>query len=148
MRQSPGPMCYRYMGVYWRFHSSQFESVGTAKNKAEDNNWLTKVSSSAAGLGNKMKLKFRLAPLSLICISRQRAFCFWFCNLPSWVTAAIRWQYWLGIQGCSKSHFWTVQVQNNHYHSWKKHACWILFTDKVLLVARHRGKSVETNVTL
>ena len=71
MRQSSGSHVLQIYGCILKIPQqskhSLFESVGTAKNNAEDDNRLTKVS-SAAGLGNKMKLKLRLAPLSLICI--------------------------------------------------------------------------------
>ena len=87
-----------------------------------------------------------------------------------WVNAAIHWQYdcigsfqtsflgsfyWLpGKYLWSLCQFWDfyfflmwwmIQLLNNYYHSWEKHACFyflfcVLFTDKVLHIIWHGGQ--------
>ena len=79
---------------------------------------------SMVGFGNKMKLKSRLLPFSLICIS----FCFQFCSHLPLSTFGYTLTVRLGILGHSKFHVWdhVLYQLTGNYHSSVWQDVWIL----------------------
>ena len=86
-------------------------------------------SSLLQGLGNKMKLKSRLQPFSLICIQCQFMFCYQFCNPPPSNKCCYMPTVWLDILGHSKSIFWDyVFSQLTKKYQWSAWQCtWVMF---------------------
>ena len=61
---------------------------------------------STAGFGNKMKLRSRLPPFSLICIWCQRAFCLRLCHCLHLSKFGYTRTVRLGTLGCFRFHVW------------------------------------------
>ena len=88
------------ISLNWSEQHAQHHFPNT-QHSAADNNQITQFS-SAVGLGNKMRLKSRLLPFSLVPIRRQHVFWFHFCNLPPYSKCCCMLTC---LQGHSKSHF-------------------------------------------
>ena len=141
-----GHMCQTQSAVIWK--SANVQRICRSQKVSTDQNfvcgiffwrwtvqqtirWLTQFSATA-GLDNKMKMKSRLLPFSLIRIWCKHRVGFQFHNLPS-LSMTVWLTVWLDILGHhSKSHFcdcvFSWLTRKHHWSVWQDPVCDFYFS--------------------